>query len=83
MITLAQWLACNFLVTKRIIIVIVFQSFYFRLDGFTDTLSQEISLEFTRSMNKILFDKTVTSTPSLFPFVTLPEPEDRPVPETG
>ena len=57
--------------------------FFIRLDDFTNTLSDEICLDFTRSMNKIMFDETVTGNPSMFPFVTLPEPEEKPVPQTG
>ena len=34
-------------------------------------------------MNRILFDKTVTSQPGTFPFVTLPDPHVEIVPETG
>ena len=56
---------------------------HFRLDESVDILSEEVCLDFTRSMNKILFDKTVTANPVTFPFVTLPEPDERPVPNTG
>ena len=55
----------------------------FRLDGCSSALSKEIQLEFTRTMNRILFDKTVTSQPGAFPFVTLPEPHVEVIPETG
>ena len=34
-------------------------------------------------MNRILFDKTVSSQPETFPFVTLPEPEPTTVPSKG
>ena len=54
-----------------------------RLDGFTSVLSDEICLDFTRSMNKIMFDETVTGNPAMFPFVTLPEPDEKPIPQTG
>ena len=54
-----------------------------RLDGQTDALTQEVGLDFTRAMNRILFDKTVSSSPATFPFVTLPEPEEVQVPRTG
>jgi len=49
----------------------------------SEVLCKEVCLEFTRSHNRILFDKTVTSQPDQFPFVTLPEPEPEVVPETG
>lgn len=53
------------------------------LDGCSSALSKEVQLEFTRSMNRILFDKTVTSQPGTFPFVTLPDPHVEKVPERG
>ena len=53
------------------------------LDGCSSALSKEIRLEFTRTMNRILFDKTVTAQPGAFPFVTLPEPHVEAVPQTG
>ena len=53
------------------------------LDGCSSALSNEIQLEFTRTMNRILFDKTVTARPGAFPFVTLPEPHVEVVPQTG
>lgn len=54
-----------------------------RLDVHADSLSEEISLDFTRAMNKILFDKTVATNPVTFPFVTIPEQEITPVPYKG
>jgi hypothetical protein len=56
---------------------------YFSLDGCSSALSKEIQLEFTRTMNRILFDKTVTAQPGAFPFVTLPEPHAEVIPQTG
>ena len=53
------------------------------LDGCSSALSKEIQLEFTHTMNRILFDKTVTAQPGAFPFVTLPEPHLEVVPQTG
>ena len=53
------------------------------LDGCASALSKEVQLEFTRTMNRILFDKTVTAQPGTFPFVTLPDPKVEKVPETG
>ena len=40
-------------------------------------------MEFTRTMNRVLFDKTVTSQPGTFPFVTLPDPHVEVVPKKG
>lgn len=57
--------------------------FHYRMDAVSEVLCKEVCLEFTRSHNRILFDKTVMSQPDLFPFVTLPEPEPEVVPETG
>ena len=56
---------------------------HYSLDGCSSALSKEIQLEFTRTMNRILFDKTVTAQPGAFPFVTLPEPHAEVVPQTG
>ena len=53
------------------------------LDRFAEGLSQEVQLEFCRSMNRILFDKTVSSQPGTYPFVTLPDPHVETVPKTG
>ena len=55
----------------------------FRMDACSENLSKEVSLDFTRSMNQILFDKTVLSEPGTFPFVTLPDPLEEKVLETG
>ena len=53
------------------------------MDGFAEALGQEVQLEFTRSMNRILLDKTVAAQPGLFPTVTLPDPHVEIVPQTG
>lgn len=53
------------------------------MDAFSSSLSKEVRLEFTRTMGRILFDKTVTSQPGAFPFVTLPDPPQEEVRETG
>ena len=45
-------------------------------------LSNEIKLDFARAMNKISFDRIV-SLPETFWYVTLPEPHQEVVPETG
>ena len=53
------------------------------MDGFAEALGQEVELEFTRSMNRILLDRTVAAQPGLFPTVTLPDPHVEIVPKTG
>ena len=40
-------------------------------------LSREVNLDYERSMNKINFDKIVSSKPETFSYVTLPTKEDR------
>ena len=54
-----------------------------RMDAVSEALCKEVRLEFTRSHNRILFDKTVTAQPDLFSYVTLPDPETEIVPQTG
>ena len=54
-----------------------------RMDAVSEALCKEVCLEYTRSHNKILFDKTVTGQPDVFPYVTLPDPEPEIVPQTG
>ena len=46
-------------------------------------LSNEIKLDFARAMNKISFDRIVKGLPEKFWYVTLPEPHQDVVPETG
>ena len=46
-------------------------------------LSNEIKLDFARAMNKISFDRIVRGLPEKFWYVTLPEPHQEVVPETG
>ena len=53
------------------------------MDSYANSLSNEVQLEFLRSMAKILLDKTVLAQPSAFPFVTLPDPPKEVVRETG
>ena len=53
------------------------------MDAVSEALCKEVCLEYTRSHNKILFDKTVTAQPDVFPYVTLPDPEPEIVPQTG
>lgn len=46
-------------------------------------LGKEVSLDFERTMNKINFDRIVTSKPQTFYYVTLPEKEEEKVPQKG
>lgn len=42
-----------------------------------------MNIDFCRSMNKIIFDKTVEDNPETFAFVTLPEVEPEIIPDKG
>ena len=46
-------------------------------------LEKEVNIDYCRSMNKIVFDKTVVSDPQTFAFVELPEEPEELVPECG
>uniref|UniRef100_A0A674I6L3 Dynein axonemal heavy chain 1 n=1 Tax=Terrapene triunguis TaxID=2587831 RepID=A0A674I6L3_9SAUR len=46
-------------------------------------LEKEVSLDYERTMNKIIFDGVITSKPQTFSYVTLPEKEEEKVPERG
>lgn len=46
-------------------------------------LEKEVNIDFCRSMNKIIFDKTVSSDGETFAFVQLPEPDEEVVPDLG
>lgn len=46
-------------------------------------LEKEINIDFCRSMNRIIFDKTVECDPFTFGFVTQPEDKEIEVPEKG
>ncbi|XP_060621830.2 dynein axonemal heavy chain 1 [Anolis sagrei] len=46
-------------------------------------LGREVSLDYERAMNKINFDRIVSSKPQTFSYVTLPEKEEDKVPEKG
>ncbi|XP_054992649.1 dynein axonemal heavy chain 1 [Sorex araneus] len=48
-----------------------------------NNLSKEVSLDYERSMNKINFDRIVSSKPETFFYVTLPEKEEEKVPPKG
>ena len=44
---------------------------------------KEVNIDFCRSMNRIIFDKTVDDDPETFAFVTKPELEQEATPEKG
>uniref|UniRef100_A0A8C5QQJ6 Dynein axonemal heavy chain 1 n=1 Tax=Leptobrachium leishanense TaxID=445787 RepID=A0A8C5QQJ6_9ANUR len=46
-------------------------------------LEQEISLEYERTMNKLILDRMVSSNPQKFPYVTLPEKTEERVHKQG
>ncbi|XP_004631750.1 dynein heavy chain 1, axonemal [Octodon degus] len=46
-------------------------------------LTKEVILDYERSMNKMSFDKVVSSKPDTFSYVTLPQKEEEKVPEKG
>ena len=46
-------------------------------------LSREVNLDYERSMNKINFDKIISSKPKTFSYVTLPKEEEEKVPKQG
>lgn len=57
--------------------------FLLRLDDYVHVLEKEVNIDYCRSMNKIIFDKTVSNDSETFAFVQLPDPEEDPVPERG
>ncbi|XP_053933024.1 dynein axonemal heavy chain 1 [Cuculus canorus] len=46
-------------------------------------LEKEVRLDYQRTMNRISFDRVVTSKPQTFFYVTLPDEEEKKVPEKG
>ena len=54
-----------------------------RLDDYMQILEKEVNIDFCRSMNRIIFDKTVLDDPETFAFVTLPDAIDDNAPEKG
>ncbi|NWU63519.1 DYH1 protein, partial [Pterocles burchelli] len=46
-------------------------------------LEKEVRLDYERAMNKIIFDRFLTSRPQTFSYVTLPDKEEKKVPEKG
>ena len=45
----------------------------YRLDDYIQVLEKEVNIDFCRSMNRIVFDKTVQNDPQTFAFVSVPE----------
>lgn len=46
-------------------------------------LEKEVRLDYERTMNRIIFDKVVTSKPQTFYYITLPDKEEKKVSEKG
>lgn len=46
-------------------------------------LSKEIQVDFSRSMNRITFDRIISAKPETYPFVTLPQEEEEVIPDRG
>ena len=63
--------------------MIVLNSCTFSLDDYLQVLEKEVNIDFCRSMNRIIFDKTVHDDPQTFAFVTLPEEKEEIVPQKG
>ena len=53
------------------------------LDDYIQILQRETNTDFCRSMNRIVFDKTVQENRETFAYVTLPPSEEEIVPEKG
>jgi len=53
------------------------------LDEHVRLLCKEIQVDFSRSMNRITFDRIVSSKPETYPFVTVPQEEVEVIPERG
>ncbi|XP_070580015.1 dynein axonemal heavy chain 1-like isoform X2 [Ptychodera flava] len=53
------------------------------LDDYVHTLEKEINIDYSRAMNRIIFDKTVQENQGAFSYVTVPEKEVEVVPERG
>ena len=57
--------------------------YLYSLDEHVHLLSKEIQVDFSRSMNRITFDRIVNSKPETYPFVALPQEEEEVIPERG
>ena len=55
----------------------------YSLDEHVRLLSKEIQVDFSRSMNRITFDRIISNKPETYPFVTLPQEEEEVIPERG
>ncbi len=71
----------------HLVLVLVFlnfgEYFAFSLDDYLQVLEKEVNIDFCRSMNRIIFDKTVDDDPETFAFVTKPELKLEVTPERG
>lgn len=47
------------------------------------SLEKEVKLDYKHIMNRISFDRIVTSKPQMFSYVTLPDKEEKEAPEKG
>ena len=55
----------------------------YSLDEHVRLLSKEVQVDFSRSMNRITFDRIISNKPETYPFVTLPQEEEEVIPERG
>lgn len=46
-------------------------------------LEKEVRLDYEHTMNRLSFDRVITSKPQMFSYVTLPDKEEKKVPEKG
>ena len=53
------------------------------LDDYIQVLEKEVNIDFCRSMNRIIFDKTIQDDPMTFAFVSVPEEAPEEVPDKG
>ena len=58
-------------------------SFPCSLEDYVQVLEKEVNIDFCRSMNRIIFDKTVSDDPQTFAFVTVPDAPAEDVPSRG
>ena len=53
------------------------------LDECVRQLSKEVRIDFARSMNRIVFDKIVDTSPVMFPYIKVQRMEEPETPDTG
>ncbi|XP_076467072.1 dynein axonemal heavy chain 1-like isoform X2 [Babylonia areolata] len=53
------------------------------IDDYMQVLEREVNIDFCRSMNRIIFDKTISEDPKTFAFVKVPEPVVKATPSRG